>query len=137
MSTNANFCHFLLTLSFLPLYQQKNKKTKYPKSHLKTQLNKTNMKTKNVDQFLIANNLILLALSLHFLVLHTNNDEWKEINPILESIHFLFIGLGIWYYYLAFKDNFPKAKNETSIFMQSPTYFITSKRVKSWKSTAP
>jgi len=80
---------------------------------------------------------MLLAISLHFLIIHPNKDQWKEINDRLESIQFLFIGLGVRYAYLALKTYFPKTKKKTITHKQSPAYFITSKPVKSWKSTAP
>lgn len=80
---------------------------------------------------------MLLAISLHFLLIHPNNDQWEEVNDILESIQLLFISLGMRYYYLAFKAYFPKTKKKTITHKQSPAYFITSKPFKSWKSTAP
>ncbi|GEM_PF-4112636 len=95
------------------------------------------MTTKNRDEFLIANNFMLLAISLHFLIIHPNNAPWKELNDILESIQLLFISLGIRYGYLALKAYFPKTNKKTIVRKQSPAYFITSKPVKSWKSTAP
>ena len=119
----------MFSIVLLPLYQQKANKTIQP--------NKTKMKTKNTDQFLIANNFVLLAISLYFLIIHPNNDQWKEISYILNSIPFLFIGVGIRYYYLAFKAHFIKTKMKTTIQEPSPTYLITSKPLKSWKSTAP
>ncbi len=82
-------------------------------------------------------NFTYIVISLYFLVIHLNNAQWKELKYILESIQLLFISLGIRYGYLAFKAYFPKTKKKTSTRKQSPAYFITSKPVKSWKSTTP
>jgi len=72
------------------------------------------MKTKNIDQILIANNFFFLAISLCTPLIHSDNNEWNELTLILKGILFTFISMGIRYYYLAFKSYLPRIKTDVT-----------------------